>query len=201
MTRNTLAPSGWVLRAAVVTMAALALGCGDRLPAGPRAVPNLDHELLVSEPLGVQLATRVAPLGDGVTASAWISPRGGALVLPEAGLVMVFPQGAVQVSTRVTARALPGAAVAYEFEPHGITFEQPVLLLQQFNGAHGVDVSGGIPSFSGAYFADASQIDQAARQAYVNEILPATVDPARRLVGFSVHHFSGYMLASGRAAP
>ncbi len=201
MTRNTLAPGAWGLRAAVVMTAALTLGCGDRLPAGPHAAPSLDHELLVSEPVGVQLATRVAPIGDGVEASAWISPRGGVLLLPEAGLVMIFPRGAVDVSTRITARALPGEVVAYEFEPHGITFKQPVMLLQQFNGVHGVDVSAGIPSFSGAYFADASQIDQAARQAYANEFLPAAVDPARRLVSFSVHHFSGYMLASGRGGP
>ena len=104
----------------------------------------------------------------------------------------------MQSNTQFSARALPGSAIAYEFEPHGATFAQPIRIQQLFGGLHGVDVSGGIPDFEGAYFADAVQIDPVANAAKVAELLPATVDPAGRLVFFYVHHFSGYMLASGR---
>ncbi len=187
------------LRALVLAMTALGLGCGERFPNEPRtAAPSLEHGLLLERPAPVQVATRVAPLPPGAEASAVIGPRGGVLLLPQAGLIVMVPRGALSSDTRLSVRAVPGSMVAYEFEPHGITFEQPVMLLQQFNGTHGVDVSGGIPAFEGAYFADASQLDAATNGALANEILPAEVAPSRRYVFFHVHHFSGYLLASGR---
>lgn len=183
----------------MLCVAALLAACADRVPTAATGRPSLDHELLLAEPLGVQVATRVAPIGDGVQASAVIGPRGGVLLLPEAGLLIVVPRGAVQTNTLFSARALPGSAIAYEFEPHGATFAQPIRVQQLFGGAHGVDVSGGVPNFEGAYFADGTQLDVAASSAQVKELLPATVDPAGRLVFFYVHHFSGYLLASGRS--
>ncbi len=183
----------------MLCMAALLAACADRVPTATASRPSLDHEVLLSEPVDVQIASRVAPIGDGVQASAWIGPRGGVLLLIEAGLLVIVPRGAVQSNTRFSVRALPGSAIAYEFEPHGAVFAQPIRIQQFFGGTHGVDVSGGIPQFEGAYFADAAQLDPAARTARVSELLPATVDPAGRLVFFYVHHFSGYLLASGRS--
>ena len=184
----------------LLCVAVLATACADQVPTSATSRPSLDHELLTSEPLGVRVATRVAPIRDGVRTSAWIGPRGGSLILLEAGLLVVVPRGAVTTNTLFSVRALPGSMIAYEFEPHGATFAQPVRIQQLFGGAHGVDVSNGVRSFEGAYFSDAAQLDQAAGQALVSEILPATLDPAgRHYVFFNVHHFSGYLLASGRS--
>ena len=184
----------------LLCVAALLAACTDRAPTAVVSRPSLHHETLPSEPLGVQVATRVAPIGDGVQTSAWIGPRGGSLLLLEAGLLVVVPRGAVPSNTLFKVRALPGSMIAYEFEPHGATFAQPVRVQQLFGGAHGVDLSAGIPNFEGAYFRDAAQLDAAVSEALVDEILPATIDPAKRhYVFFYVHHFSGYLLASGRS--
>jgi hypothetical protein len=185
----------------MLAAAALLAGCADDPPTAPAAAgPSLGYQLPLPIPRVVQVATRVAPLPDGVEASAWIGPRGGTLAVPEAGLIVVVPRGAVSTSTLFAARALPGSMVAYEFEPHGATFAEPVRIQQQFAGPHAVDLSGGMSSFEGGYFPDAALLDATANQALVSELLPATVDPANHYVFFTVHHFSGYLLASGRSA-
>jgi hypothetical protein len=52
----------------------------------------------------------------------------------------------------------------------------------------------------GAYFADASKINAAAGTAVVNEFRPTVLSADRSAVAFTVAHFSGYIMTTGRSA-
>jgi hypothetical protein len=88
--------------------------------------------------------------------------------------------------------AVAGSVVAYEFEPHGTHFNVPLLFRQQLRGTN--HRSGDL--VQGAYFADSSQLGTSS--AFVDELLDTSVDLGTNEATFAIHHFSGYMLASGR---
>src|SRR5689334_14824217 len=73
---------------------------------------------------------RLTPLTSDISASAVIGPKGGSIKLDGAGAKIDIPAGALSEATTITMTALAGANVAYEFQPHGITFAQPVKVQQ-----------------------------------------------------------------------
>lgn len=143
--------------------------------------------------------TRKKALATDVTASARIGPEGGTLAMPQAGFTMVVPPGALSAPTVITVRAFAGSLVAYEFEPHGTAFAAPVRVAQDLGSTNWTKVN--IAAIEGAYFATAAQLDVARNEAVIDEFLPASVDPLTKRAGFSIGHFSGYMLSSGRKPP
>jgi hypothetical protein len=128
------------------------------------------------------------------TKDAWIGPLGGELRLPQAGVTLVVPAGAVDRSTHFSITAVRGNVLAYEFEPHGTTFNVPLLMVQDLRGTS--HRSG--QSVIGAYFADAKNLDQAHGKAKVDELLNVTLNNALNQATLPIRHFSGYMMASGR---
>jgi hypothetical protein len=95
----------------------------------------------------------------------------------------------------VTAKA--GDMVAYDFQPHGVQFAKPLALRQDVEGTSytRLEDKGAVEA---GYSADPSQLDEQANTARVDEFLPATADVHGTNLYFDVHHFSGYMLSSGR---
>ena len=144
--------------------------------------------------LPVRGVTRVVPLQQNISVSAVIGPDGGTISIPDAGLTLVVPPRAVTSSTNFTATALAGRLVAYEFEPHGTKFPVPLQFTQDLKKVSLLGVVTA-PVLDGAYFSDASRLNQTLGIAAVSEILPATVDLLRLRVGFPINHFSGYLVS------
>jgi len=144
--------------------------------------------------LPVRGVTRAVPLQQDISVSAVIGQDGGTISIPDAGLTLVVPPGAVTASTKFTATALAGRLVAYEFEPHGTKFPVPLQFRQD---TRKLSILGVVtaPVLDGAYFTDRNKLSQTFGIAAVNEILPATVDLLRLQVGFPINHFSGYLVS------
>lgn len=148
---------------------------------------------------------RRRPLARAITVTRVISnDDGGTIQISEADFQLEIPKGALGVpSMTISVTALPGAAVAYEFEPHGVQFAAPLSFVQQLThtNLHSVTLPAGFEQeISGTYFSDGSLIDPATGIAVVSESTPAEVSGSitdGRLV-FPIWHFSGYMASTGR---
>jgi len=162
-------------------------------PVGPIAPPQPSASLLGTL-LPVKGLTRVTPLAQDISVSAVIGSKGGTISIPGAGLTLVVPPNAVRSNVTFTATALAGKLVAYEFQPHGVTFAVPLQFTQDLRQTSLVGWLTS-PLMRGAYFENESQLDQGSGTALVNELLPATVDLLRFRVRFGINHFSGYLVS------
>jgi hypothetical protein len=95
----------------------------------------------------------------------------------------------------ITATALPGRVVAYDFEPHGTRFRSTIKIRQELAGTTWANNTGRVV-WEGGYFVDPAQIDQARGTATVNETFNAAV--TGNTVNFWTGHFSGYLMSTGR---
>jgi hypothetical protein len=181
----------------VVAVTVLAACTGDTaLPVAP-----LETAAVVSKSSALLAAglTRKRGLASDLTVSAVIGPGGGSLEIPQVGFRMTVPPGAVSAPTVLTAKAVAGSLVAYEFGPHGMTFTAPVRISQDLGATAWTKVR--LAAIEAAYFATPSQLDLLRSEAVVDEFLPTSIDPLGRKAAFSITHFSGYMLSSGRKTP
>lgn len=129
------------------------------------------------------------------SASANIGPAGGVLKLASAGLTVVVPPGALASTTRLSLTSRAGSLLSYEFEPHGTQFAVPVRVTQDFGGA---DLSSAATAnMHAVYFASESQVDDATGDVVPTELMPVEVNAELGQVSFEIHHFSGYMFATG----
>jgi hypothetical protein len=131
------------------------------------------------------------------TASANIGPNGGILTLASAGLTVVVPKGALSKTMTLSVSARPGQLLSYEFQPHGTQFARPLVVTQDIDGADWSNRS--LSGVRAVYFADESQVDDASGAVVPTEQMNVQVDNARGTMSFQIHHFSGYMFASGEA--
>ena len=127
-------------------------------------------------------------------ASAAIGPKGGTIALPGAGVTLVVPPGALARTVTITVRTNSRDFVSYGFAPHGLVFEKPVEILQSRNGIREQD--GGTV---GGYLAHGRMDIDESGVGHLAEVLQTHHDDAT--MGFFITHFSGYVLASGVAAP
>jgi hypothetical protein len=174
--------------AAVALFAAIG-GCSDPVSnAGAARTPADRADGLVGSLL-VSVVQRTLPLGQNYTASATIGTAGGTIRIPQAGLTLTFPAGAVSAPVTVTATALAGSNVAYRFEPHGLVFLKEPTVAQDLSltGVIGQLLS---TQLEGGYFADESSL--AGGTVTVSETRPATLDLLRLRTTFTIRHFSGY---------
>lgn len=148
----------------------------------------------------MDVVTRDAPLAIAQSASATIGLFGGSITLPGAGLTVVVPAFALATPTTITVTAVAGSEVAYEFEPHGLQFNAPIIVRQKLDGTSAVKVNGIIPGvLYGGYFADVSALDQLNGTALVDEVLRVSIDRLLGTATFTVTHFSGYLLGTGES--
>jgi hypothetical protein len=164
--------------------------------------PQNDATNLISGPTRMDVVTWDTPVTTAQSASAVIGFFGGQISLPSLGLTVTVPALAVTSPTTITVTAVPGTVVAYEFEPHGIQFNVPVIVSQSLSGTSASQSNGIIPGvLYGGYFADVSAISQLNATSLVDEILRVSIDRVLGSATFSVVHFSGYLLASGESGP
>lgn len=132
------------------------------------------------------------PLRNDITRRAVIGPEGGSISIEELGFEFTMPEGAVAVPTPVTVVAVAGSVVAYEFEPHGIRFEERATFSQELEYTELTSVLGVV--MQGAYFKSRDDISRDGT-ARVSELIPTRLDYFPLRVKFPIKHFSGYIVA------
>jgi hypothetical protein len=141
----------------------------------------------------VQVLERSEPLTQAVVASKIVGSEGGVIELPQAGLTLRIPRGALSAATRISVSASAGPLVAYTFEPHGTRFARVVTAEQSLAGTA---AEGSTSSVSArGYFSSTDAINQDTNQAVVTELSLVEEDPSRDVVRFYLNHFSGYLVA------
>lgn len=164
--------------------------------AAPRgvAVAGSPAALLTSLVAPVE---RTAALPADVSWSFQIGPAGGVSTDPGTGLTFRVPAGALAENVTITITALAGRPVAYRFDPHGLVFARSATLTQDLRGTTAASPS--LLPLLGAYFATEQLELTADGLVAVTETVTAVTNPLALTATFPVRHFSGYILASGRA--
>ena len=175
----------------------LLAGCASDLtaPVEPSAViPSKPSESLLGLIFPVRGVTRSTALATDISVSTVIGNSGGKITIPDAGLTLVVPAGAVKTNTTFKVTAVAGKLVAYEFEPHGTTFAVPLQFTQDLKK---VSLIGALTGtlMDGAYFSDRSKLNQSSGLAAVSELLPAVTNVLQFKVTFPIKHFSGYLVS------
>lgn len=179
-----------------VVAAGIATACSvDRVSAPAATVPAQAITATVAGTL--QSVTGLmwnTPIAQPISRSVTVTPRGGTLSIPETGLFVTIPANAVTETITITATALPGKLVAYDFQPHGTRFAATIKFKQDLTNTTWYGAANRGP-VQGAYFANTSQVNTMTGSADVDEKIPAGITGTA--VNFWISHFSGYMVAWG----
>lgn len=200
LTPRTLAP---IITGLVLIVA----GCRDAIAPAPAApvsaahpeallglnIPILDNLLGTGDT--VVVLQRAVPLPSNVSATQIIGSAGGTLSLPQAGLTVTVPAGAVAYPTVFSVTALAGRPVAYEFGPHGTKFAKPLTMTQDLRVTFLDPRLVSYMHFHAGYFSSSTNLIDNLLRAIVSELLPASTDADNMVVRFNVSHFSGYLVA------
>lgn len=149
----------------------------------------------------VSVLERKDELEENITVSAVISNRGGSIEIKDAGVTLIVPPNALNGATsmRFSVTALSGRSIAYEFAPHGTTFSAPLVVIQDVKKTNWKKVKD-LFAVEGAYFTDTTRLSPDGTLAAVSEFRPALVELGKNKISFTVDHFSGYLVSSGRRA-
>jgi hypothetical protein len=140
---------------------------------------------------------RTTALSSDVSVSQVIGSRGGSIELPEAGLTLSIPSGAIIGGPlMITVTAVAGNTVAYEFLPHGTQFAKPLQFEQTLKGTNWEKVKIKT-NVVGGYFRLRNQLDAVTGASLLDETYPITIKGKR--MTFDIVHFSGYMVSTGRS--
>jgi hypothetical protein len=137
---------------------------------------------------------RTTPLAAPITVSQVIGADGGTLAIPQAGVTVVVPKGALAQPTTITMTARAGSLVAYDFAPHGITFAKPLAFSQQLRGTNATLLSA--PFLQLGYYSDPSLLTKVG--GLVSELLGGTLNTLTWTFTAPIPHFSGYIVTCGR---
>lgn len=188
-------------RLALLALGAITLvSCGTEHPtlpqlaSSPPAAPAGDLLTGVTSLLDMNGLQRTTALAAPITVSKSIGPDGGTLAIPEAGVTVVVPRGALAATTKITMTARAGSLVAYDFAPHGIVFAKPLVFTQQLRGTNATLLNA--PLLQLGYYEDASLLTKTG--GLVSELLGGTVNTLTWTFTSSIPHFSGYMVSCGR---
>jgi hypothetical protein len=189
-------------RIAILAAAAVVVACGSEQAL--LTSPQLDGAIplgVVADTAGARVfpVSRERPLARQESWSFDASPAGTVARHPSTGLTITVPPGAVSKTTHITVTALRGAPIAYQFEPHGLQFSVPLQLTQSLRGAkfHRGTIATA-PLLLGYFATDTLVTDATTGQSRVMEILPVLIDAKDQSAILSIHHFSGYTVASAR---
>ena len=193
--------------AAVGVVFALA-GCSDASAPSPVAPPAdaqrpeallgiLDPVLntLLGKSDTVLVLQRTSAIPQNITVTKVVGSGGGTISIPDAGLTVAIPSGALSYPTTITVTALQGNRVAYEFGPHGTKFAKPVAMTQDLRNTAVTKDMLPYVNFRAGYFDSLTNLLFGLLRSIVNELLPATADATDMTVRFNVNHFSGYLVA------
>lgn len=165
-------------------------------PAAPTArdLPAAQSELL-SSPIRVNVLQRTTPLASPLTASGTFGLFGGSLRIRGAGFTLVIPPLALTRRTTITVTALAGRNVAYDMQPHGVHFLVPLVATQSLSGTN---ATGLLSAYFAGYYQSATDL-LGDGTASITEILALQVNLLAQTAVFTIPHFSGYLIATGRA--
>ena len=144
---------------------------------------------------------RLTPLDSDISVSAVIGPNGGSIKINEAGGKIDIPAGALSAPTTITMTALAGPNVAYEFQPHGITFAQPVKVQQDLRVTWASVYPKLLDAAHGAYYdrsLDSSFVDPGKFFVQVKEHELGYIETNATQLKWYIGHFSGYLVLCGR---
>lgn len=200
-------------RAGVVALGLVLAACSSDHTTAPTAQPTAQSAAIhsgsaqspdllgtVGSVLGdLHLVTglrRTTPLAAPITVTQTIGRAGGVLVIPEAGVSVIVPYGALSEPTTITMTARSGYLVAYDFAPHGITFARPLIFTQRLSGTNATVLSA--PFLKLAYYQDASLLGDVT--ATVSELISGVSNLLTWTFSAPINHFSGYLVTCGRGA-
>ena len=162
---------------------------GADLLGGPTSTVNNTLTLVA----GVQ---RNTPLAASFTVTRTIGSSGGTIGIPEAGITVTVPEGALLSATVITMTARAGSLLAYDFAPHGITFAKPLVFKQSLAGTNASVLNFSLMQLG--YYADPRLLSSTGGM--VSELIGGTVNLVTRTFTSSIEHFSGYMVGIGRSS-
>lgn len=137
---------------------------------------------------------RRTPLAAPITVVKDIGYSGGTLSIPEAGVTVIVPRGALTRTTTITMTARAGSLLAYDFSPTGTTFYKPLVFKQSLSGTNVTLLEA--PLLRLAYYNDPGLLGTVT--ATVSELLLGVTNLLDWSFTAPIKHFSGYMLACGR---
>ncbi len=137
---------------------------------------------------------RKTPLASNITVRKTIGREGGVLSIPDAGVSVVIPAGALDQATEITMTARAGYLLAYDFEPHGVTFRVPLVFNQSLNNTN-VGLLSPL-SLKLGYYSDPSLLGKTT--ALVSEVVTGLTSILTRTFTAPIKHFSGYVVLTGR---
>jgi hypothetical protein len=143
----------------------------------------------------VQTLQRTTALPADVAVTQTVGAGGGTLSIPDAGVAVTVPAGALAAPTIITMTARAGTNVAYDFQPHGIVFAKPLTFTQTLGGTNASLLSS--TGMQLGYYADDSQIGETT--ALVSELIGGTVNWLSQTFTSRIGHFSGYVVSCGFA--
>jgi hypothetical protein len=161
----------------------------------PNVAPSADLlGGLVGSLLNVNGLQRTTPLAAPITVTKTLGVDGGTLSIPQAGVTVTVPRGALTAPTLITMTARAGTLIAYDFAPHGITFAKPLAFSQQLKGTNASLLTA--PFLQLAYYKDASLLSKTG--GLVSELLGGVVNLLTWTFTGNIPHFSGYVVSCGR---
>ena len=137
---------------------------------------------------------RTKPLPAPITVMQTIGYNGGTFSIPAAGVTVTVPRGALRQNTVITMTARAGSLVAYDFSPHGITFDKPLVFTQSLRGTNVTLLQ--VPFLRLGYYDDPSLLGQTT--ALVSELLGGVTNLLSWSFTAPITHFSGYVVLCGR---
>lgn len=171
-------------------------GCSADSPTAPKFQSDPSAGLVTELAGGLvkkNVLERTTALSRDITVSAVIGEMGGTLSIPAAGFTVTIPPGAVKAPTNFSVTALKGTLVAYEFGPHGITFDKSLSAQQDLNVTKWSVLS--LRPLVAGYFADRSALNAGSATALVSEVISGVIAPLTQQFTFKIDHFSGYVVA------
>lgn len=186
--------------AALVLGALTVVSCGvepptlPQLQQSPPDAPASDLLGGLTSLIGVNGLQRTSPLAVPITVTKEIGVEGGTLSIPQAGVTVTVPRGALARTTTITMTARAGSLVAYDFAPHGVVFAKPLVFSQQLRGTNATLL--GAPLLGLGYYEDPSLLGKTG--GLVSELLRGTVNTLSWTFTSSIPHFSGYIVTCGR---
>jgi hypothetical protein len=189
-------------RYAAIALGAITLAsCGTehatlpRLQQSPPEEASSDLLSGLTSLLSVNGLQRTTALAKSITVSQTIGSEGGTLAIPEAGVTVTVPRGALAAKTKITMTARAGTLVAYDFAPHGIKFAKPLVFTQELRGTNATLLNA--PLLRLGYYEDASLLTKTG--GLVSELLGGVVNTLTWTFSSGIPHFSGYILTTGRS--
>ena len=144
--------------------------------------------------IGIHGLLRSTPLLAPITVSKTIGSGGGTLSIPQAGVTVTIPSGALASNTVITMTARVGSLVAYDFAPHGITFAKPLVFTQKLSGTPANLLNASLLQLG--YYSDPSHLTLDG--GLVSELIGGNVNVRSWTFTSTIQHFSGYVVACGR---